>query len=379
MVLLVMAGRYLIDIKDYQLELKSEKINSIARLVKLGIPTVPFPHLLLPESFKFYLKKKKLAHQAEEELKVLFGKLQKAGYTAVVRPSIFAKTPGFEFIVSNRVNLPTFKEVIQAITKGYDKVIKESPQPEKIEFAYLIHGFYTASKAGVVYSEDGLGNVHIEGAFGEHTRVITRAKVQPDIYKVDKKTGQIKEKKISEKDFTLEPSKTGLQKVKLRGEERTKPVFTDQEIKKIYQYALAMEKEYGPQEIECAILRSGEIIFQDSRDSQIKKQKRVLATKNIPIFLREVGGEVVYISQLRKKMDLRQKIVITDNLDIDFITKLVHQFKPRGMILTRGSLTCHAVTILREAKIPSVLSAGLKFTDQGFAEIKQNGEIYCSP
>ena len=391
-------GKYLIPIEDYRFVLKSEKINSIARLVKLDIPTVPFPHLLLPKSFEFYLKNKELASQAEQGLEILFNKLQKANYTVTVRPSIFAEIPGVEFIVANRLNLPTFKEMIQAITDGYDKIIRKFKRLKEIEFAYLIQGFYTANKAGAVFSNDGLGNIHIEAAFGESTNIFTRGRVTPDVYKIDKKTGKIKGKHIAEKDFTLTLSESGLRKIKLSDEERTKPVFTDKEIKKIYQYALRMEKKHGSQEIECAVLRTGEIIFQSARGSQIKKQKKpIVSTKNIPIFLRKVKGEIIYIHDIQELTNYRSYlsevatlnalqaghkmsekfIVVTDNLNIDFITKLVYRFKPKAVILTQGSLTAHAVTILREARLPSVLANEFKISQQKFVEIKENGEINC--
>ena len=378
-------GKYLIPIEDYRFVLKSEKINSIARLVKLDIPTVPFPHLLLPKSFEFYLKNKELASQAEQGLEILFNKLQKANYTVTVRPSIFAEIPGVEFIVANRLNLPTFKEMIQAITDGYDKIIRKFKRLKEIEFAYLIQGFYTANKAGAVFSNDGLGNIHIEAAFGESTNIFTRGRVTPDVYKIDKKTGKIKEKHIAYKDFTLTPSESGLRKIKLSDEERTKPVFTDKEIKKIYQYALRMEEKYGSQEIECAVLRTGELIFQSARNSQIKKQKSSsISTKNIPIFLKKVKGEIIYIHDIQELTNYRschkmseKFIVVTDNLNIDFITKLVYRFKPKAVILTQGSLTAHAVTILREARLPSVLANEFKISQQKFVEIKENGEINC--
>ena len=371
---------YLIPLQSYQFDLRSEKVNSIARLVELNIPTVPLPHVLLPSSFEFYRQNKKLAPQVESELAGFFSILQKAGYPATVRPSIFADIPGAGFIVANNVNLPALAEIKSAIMAGYDKVIKEFGQAVKIEFAHLIYGFYTASKAGVLYTEDGLGNVHLEAAFGEHTRLITRAEIQPDIYKINKKTNRVVEKKISEKEFTLKPSASGLEKIKLVGEERTKSVFTDQEIKRIYEYALRMEKEHGPQEIEAAVLRTGEIIFQDARRLDIKKQSGAVSSQNIPIYLplQSIKGKIKKLTNYHSCHKMSQGwIVVTDNLEIDFITKLVHQFKPKGVILTRGSLTAHAVTILREAKIPSVLAQDLKTNHYQFCEIKANGEINC--
>lgn len=342
--------------------------------MKLNIPTVPFPHVFLPTGFNFYLKEKTLPKKAEEELRNLFGELQKTGYNLTVRPSIFADIPGAEFIVPNTVNIPDFQKVLNVITQGFDKIIKDYGKAEKIEFAYLIQGFYTASKAGLVYSDDGQGFVHIEGAFGEHSQVLTRGKVKPDIYKIDKKTGEITTKIIAEKDFTLVASEDGLEEKKLVGSERTRPVFTAEELKKIYEYARAMEKKFGPQEVECAVLTSDGVIFQSSRDSKLPPQAKT-DTTNIPIFLRAVKGKAIFLRDLLGQKDLREKIVVTDNLDIDFITHLIYRFKPKGVILTKGSLTAHAVTILREAKVASILATDLKFGKQKLVEIKTTGEI----
>jgi len=375
----------LIDIQDYQFNLKSEKINSIARLVKLGIPTVPFPHLLLPSAYQFYLKNRSLSLEAEKELKSFFNKLQKAGYNISVRPSIFAKIPGVEFIVANSLNLPRLADVIQAITGGYQKIIDEYQQLKEIEFSYLIQGFYTANKAGLVFSNDGAGHVYIEAAFGETTNIFTRGRVQPDVYKVDRETGKIKEKKIAKKKFTLEASESGLRKAELTREEKIKPVFNSREIREIYQNALRMEEKYGPQEIECAVLKTGQLIFQSSRNSQVKIQPKQALSQNIPIFFRPVQGKLIYLHNLRELNLLTKRgqgrilskdlIVATDKLDIEFITNLVYKMKPKGVILTRGSLTAHAVTILREAKITSILAKGFKLNQKRFVKIRTNGEI----
>jgi len=368
---------YLLPIEDYQFDLQSEKINSIARLVKLNIPTVPLPHVLLPGVYQFYRENKKLPQIVKQELRIFFDKLKKAGYPATVRPSIYAEIPGVEFIVANQVNLPTAEKMIQAIKDGYEKIFKEYQQSAEIEFAYLVQGFYTANKAGVIYSEDGTGHVHLEAVFGEHTWVLTRGEVDPDIYLINKETGEIEKKKIAVKEFSLESSETGLKKVKLQGAARTKPVFSDLEAKQLYQYALKMEKEYGSQEIECAALRTGELIFQSSRNSKVKKRAVTTTASNIPIFLRPVEGEMIAMNILKTDQDLSQKIVVTDNLDIDFITHIVYRFKPKGVILTKGSLTAHAVTILREAKVPSVLAQDLKINNHRFCQIKKNGEVNC--
>lgn len=375
------AGFFVSSLAKYQFHYKSEKINSIARLTKINIPTVPYPHFLSQESYLYFVKNKKLSSQAIGGLKKIFKEIKNHGYTITVRPSVFAPNlPGFEFIVANKINLPKFSEVLSAITEGYQKMITTAKTPQEVEFVYLIQGFYTSNRCGLAQTEDGTNHIHIEAAFGEHSMVITRGQVKPDIYKFNKKTGEIIIQEIAEKEFTLEPSKTGLVKVPLSANERRRQVLNKEEIKTLAKYALLMDKTYGPQEIEWAVLRTGELIFQATRNANLQKFKKA-PTKNYPIFPRNVKGELVplFLKIKDRKLKIHPnptgKIVITNSLDIDFITNLTSQNKPAGIILTRGSLTAHAVTIIREAKIPSVLAKDLAFENKKNAEIKENGEI----
>jgi len=127
------------------------------------------------------------------------------------------------------------------------------------------------------------------------------------------------------------------------------------------------------------------LIFQSSRNSQVKIQPKQALSQNIPIFFRPVQGKLIYLHNLRELNLLTKRgqgrilskdlIVATDNLDIEFITNLVYKMKPKGVILTRGSLTAHAVTILREAKITSILAKGFKLNQKRFVKIRTNGEI----
>lgn len=354
---------------------KSEKINSLARLTELQIPTVPFPHYLKQDSYLHYFHRQEFDPLAIKELKEVFGKIKTAGYNLTVRPSVFVPDiPGFEFIVPNAVNIPTFTEFIKAIKTGYNQMIAHAKRPEIVEFIYIIQGFYTSNRCGLAQTEDGTNHVHIEAAFGEHSMVITRGQVKPDIYKVNKNTGQILIKEIAEKEFTLEPSKTGLVKVPLSEGERKRQILNKDEIKTLANYALKMEKEHGPQEIEWAVLRTGRLIFQATRDANLKKFKKTPA-KNYPIFPKNIEGEIVRLENSIPKDSLSKKIVVTCSLDIDFITNLTFRNKPAGIILTHGSLTAHAVTIIREAKIPSVLAKGLDFKGKKYVEVKENGEV----
>jgi phosphohistidine swiveling domain-containing protein len=356
---------------------KSEKINSLARLTSLGIPTVPFPHYLKQESYLFYLHTRRIHPKAYLDLKEVFQKIKASGYNLAVRPSIFdPNVVGFEFIVPNAINIPTFNKLIKAIKTGYNKIIVEAKRPEIVEFVYIVQGFYTSNRCGLAQTDDGTGKIHIEAAFGEHSMVITRGQVKPDIYKVDKNFGQIFIKEIAEKEFALEPSKSGLIKVPLASSERKRQVLHKDEIKTLAKYALKMEKEHGPQEIEWAVLRSGELIFQASRKANLQKLKKV-PVKDYPIFPGNVKAEIVSLNKLGACRNLAKKIVITHNLAIDFITQLTCQNKPAGIILTHGSLTAHATTIIREAKIPSVLAPGFKAAGR-FLELKEDGTIISS-
>ncbi|MEN8253687.1 MAG: PEP-utilizing enzyme, partial [Patescibacteria group bacterium] len=76
-----------------------------------------------------------------------------------------------------------------------------------------------------------------------------------------------------------------------------------------------------------------------------------------------------------KKFLYQKKIVITNNLNVAFINKLAFLHRPRAIIITKGSVTSHAATVLREAKITTVYIRNISIDDDVKVKIDESGNI----
>jgi len=73
----------------------------------------------------------------------------------------------------------------------------------------------------------------------------------------------------------------------------------------------------------------------------------------------------------------KNKIIVTNNYDIQFITMLVHKHKPKAVISLQGTVTSHASTILRESKVVSYIIKTFSIPNNSTISIKKNGETIC--
>ena len=153
-----------------------------------------------------------------------------------------------------------------------------------------------------------------------------------------------------------------------------KSVLNDNQIRELVSYAKKLERIYGSQEIEWAVLRSGKIIIQETRDLATEEKTKIISNVTV-VYPGEVEGLAFEVKEITKRNKLIDKIIVTDNLEVEFITKLVYKVKPKAVILTRGSITSHAATILRESKIPSIIYKGFSITDGQKIKINKDGYI----
>lgn len=366
---------FLIGIYNYNFDLNSSKITGIAKLVRLGIPTVPDSFILVPEVFKHFLKHKELPEKAIKELKEVFNKFRKNGDTLTIRPSIFSQNePGLELSVRNSVNISTFENVKETVINGYETIKKLSKNPKVVEFAFIIYPFYTSDRCGLLHIEKDSNLIHIEAVFGEHTKLITRGLADPDIYEINKKSLDILSKKIVKKDISLGTIDNGLDFMKLPEEESLKSVLNDSQIKELASYAIKIERVYGSQEIEWAVLRTGELIIQEVRDLHVEQKPKILSNITV-LYPGELEEEAFEVEKLTRKAKFKGKIIVTGNLGVEFITELTHKVKPGAVILTRGSIATHAVNILRKARIPTMIYKGFSVNDGQKVEISKDGFI----
>lgn len=367
---------YIQPLNQYKFNLKSKKLEGLARLVKLEIPTVSNLFIVSPKLFLEFQKYHRLTENVINELRLVFNSIKQQGDSVTLRNSIFEEhNPGIAFCVHNSLNINEFNDLLNKIILGYKKVIRSAYNPEQVEFSYLIQSFYSSAKVGILLSDNGNKQIYLQAIPGQHTNLILRGDMEPDEYLIAKKTYKIVSKKISQKLFTIKKLTTGIKKIRVKKEEENVSTLTDDQVIKIAKLSQKLERAFGPQEIECAVLDSGKIIFQETRD--FSQSKKVKFFKKIEVvFPSEVEGKVINLSQLPKHKIITDKIIITRNLNINFINKVAFLYRPKAVILTKGSLTCHAATILRESKITTLIGKNISLEDGEKIRISKEGEVH---
>ena len=366
---------YVKPLSEYQFTLTDKKLQGLSRLSHLKLPTVPLPFIIAPDLFKDFIKTRNIPEKAQQELKKHFNSIRQQKNTLTLRNSIFeSKNPGLSYSVVNTLNIKSFEVFLKSIKKGYQKVIRQAINPDKVEFCYLFYAFYSSEKCGSLLSNNGQDQIYIQAILGQTTKLLLRGDIDPDEYLVKKKTYKLINKSIATKKFRVKKTASGTTKVRVKKSDQQLPVITDDQVIKIAKFSQILEKTYGPQEIEWAVLDSGQVIFQETRNFTQAKQLKFLGQAEI-IYPKLVKGEVINLTKITPNLSLADKIVITQNLNINLINQLAFLHRPKAVILTKGSLTSHAATVLREAKITTLLAKNLKFSDYQKIQINKDGTI----
>lgn len=368
---------YIIPLKEYKFNLKAKKLEGLARLVKLNLPTVSSLYVVSTQAYQEYFYTKTLSPVLISQLKTTFNKIRSRGETVTLRNAIYEQdNPAVAFAVSNSPNLKDYRDFENKIVAGYQQAIKTSFNPSQVEFSYLIQTFYSSEKCGTLLTTSRPGEMLLQAILGQHTNLIFRGDIEPDSYIIDKVTHQIIDKHFAVKEFRLKKSSSGLVKVKVYKDEQLTPVLTDPQVIEISKLAIKAEKSYGPQQIDWAILDSGKIIFQETHELE-KVPNMSFVEQGELIYPAKITGQVIHVETINKRNTpkIKGKIVVISNLDIQFINQLLFVCHPKAVILTKGSLTSHAATILREAKMTTILVRKTDLTDGDQITITKKGEI----
>lgn len=257
---------YIKPLSEYDFELKSRKLEGIASLVRLGVPTVSNVFIVLPSMYREFVGMGKISFTGKRELGLVFESIKRQGKSVSLRNSIFEeRNPALSYSVRSSLNLGSFDEFLRRIMLGYKKVRGLSLDPEKVEFCYLIQSFYSSEKCGILISENGKRQIFIKAILGQNSDLLIRGDVKADEYLVNKGTYRIAERKIAEKKFRVKKLRSGVKKVRVKKVDQTRPVLTNEQIIRLAKLSQVVERKFGPQEIEWAVLDSGEIIFQETK------------------------------------------------------------------------------------------------------------------
>lgn len=135
---------------------------------------------------------------------------------------------------------------------------------EQIAMAVVVQQMVDAICAGVMFTRSPTTGdksvIVIEGSWGLGSCLVS-GEVTPDRFVVNKVTGEIVTRNISDKtvEHNADPSGSGVREQAVADERRRAPCLSDESIRELWQLARQIEQHYAaPQDIEWAICRDPE-------------------------------------------------------------------------------------------------------------------------
>ncbi len=291
--------------------------------------------------------------------------------------------------VSEDLILRRYKEVVASLftpraifyykTKGFLE--------EEMVMSVGVLKMIDAKAGGVIYTRDpnnpesdyiiinavhGLGKYVVDGT------------VTPDSYKVSRHpAGTIIDKKISNQETMLICKHDGtIEETAIPEELIVKQCLTDEQIKVLAGYALALEKHYGsPQDIEWAISSDNHLYILQTRplrmlkvESEKLKVPRRIEKYNIlldrgVIACKGIGAGRAFV--LKDEEDLKDfpegAVLVARHTSTKFVTVMN---KASAIITDVGSSTGHMASLSKEYNIPTILD-----TEVATSVIKDGQEI----
>lgn len=129
---------------------------------------------------------------------------------------------------------------------------------EKVHMSVVVQKMIFPEVSGILFTADPVsghrGLISIDASYGLGEALVSGL-VSPDIYKFNKRTGQIESKSIAEKKLAILPIEGGgTKEVEITGEKSTRQVLEDSLIQSLAELGKTIEKHYGcPQDIEWCL------------------------------------------------------------------------------------------------------------------------------
>jgi len=277
-------------------------------------------------------------------------------------------------------SLFTDRAISYRVDKGFDHLkVKLSIGVQKMVRSDV-------GSSGVMFTMDpdsGFdGVVVINGTYGLGEYLV-QGKVTPDTFIVFKKTMKIIEKSIGSKRVKLIRGGRGNREARVSEEDRSKFCITDEQVKKLAEYAMMIEDHYKrPMDIEWAIDgETGELYIVQARpetvhsagkkniirDYVLEEKGKVIATGGA--VGRKIG--VGKVNVIRSSKDIYRfkvgEVLVTEMTDPDWepIMKIAS-----AIVTDSGGQTSHAAIVSRELGVPCIIG-----TDNATELLKTGMEV----
>jgi pyruvate,water dikinase len=285
-------------------------------------------------------------------------------------------------------SLFTGRAISYRVDKGFDHF--------KIALSVGVQKMIRADLAssGVIFTidtESGFANAVLVSSIYGLGENIVQGNVNPDEFYVFKPTGAIISRSIGKKMIKMiynNDPKNPVKNVRLTPEEQTSQSITDEQVKKLAQWAMIIEKHYGrAMDIEWAldgqsnklyIIQARPETVQSMRNYNILEEYKLEKRGKIIATGQSVGSKIGtgVVNRIMNITDIDNfkpgEVLVTDMTDPDWepIMKIAS-----AIVTDKGGRTCHAAIVSRELGIPCVVG-----TNNGSYRIKtgKKATISCA-
>ncbi|MBI5036764.1 phosphoenolpyruvate synthase [Candidatus Micrarchaeota archaeon] len=298
-----------------------------------------------------------------------------AGFGGVITHN----TASFAGQQSTYLNIQGQDDVVEAVKKCWASLFEARAiyyrqdkgfDHNKVGLAAVVQKMVQSEKSGVMFTVDPMSNdrgkIVIEAGFGLGEAIVSGS-ISPDHYVVDKRTGEITDKKIFKQDRMVVRVGKVTREEDVPEEMQENQKLSDEEIKEVAEYGKKIEQHYGsPQDVEWAVEDSKVYIVQTRAVTTLNTQAKEgseVEVKDANILLRGLGAApgiatgTVKILASAKELDKVQKgdILVAKMTSPDFVPAMKRAL---GIVTDEGGMTCHAAIVSRELGIPCVVGAG---------------------
>ncbi|SHH22522.1 phosphoenolpyruvate synthase [Caloranaerobacter azorensis DSM 13643] len=245
----------------------------------------------------------------------------------------------------------------------------------EVSLSVIVQKMVNSIKSGVLFTANPVTNdineIMINASWGLGEAVVSGL-VTPDEYIIDKKTLQIKDKNIAEKNVMIVRRDNGVGTIEIAvkdilGYDKViSQCLSDDEIKMLSKQGILIEKLYNsPQDIEWAIDNDTKklYILQARPITTLKESKDMDdANINLNVLVRGLSaspgissGKVVNIDDINEIPRVKEgDILVTVMTNPDMVPAMR---KAAAVVTDEGGRTCHAAIVSRELGIPCIVGA----------------------
>lgn len=264
-------------------------------------------------------------------------------------------------------SLFTDRAIFYRIQKGFDHMA--------VALSAAVQSMVYAKAAGVMFTlnvaNGDESQILIEASYGLGEFVV-QGRVTPDEYYVRKSDLKIVQKVIPKKTIQLvRKDDGGTVEAPVPKELQDKQVLTDEQIRELATYALAIEKHYGRHmDIEWALdERDNKLYILQARPETVWSLKktageakpalaveRKVIARGLPASPGVAAGKAHVIMSVDQLNEFKEgEILVTEMTAPDWVPAMR---KAKAIITNSGGMTCHAAIVSRELGIPCIVGTG---------------------